>query len=181
MEHLRGVVERITYQNGMNGYSVIKCRVQGFSDLVTAVGMMPETHVGSAVILGGSWRTDSRFGRQFSVETYEETVPATAYGLEKYLGSGLVKGVGPKFARRIVKKFGTDTIEVIEDRPEELLKVEGIGRIRAERIQRSWQEQKEIKNIMLFLQSHDVSTAHAVRIFKAYGNESVNVVRENPT
>lgn len=180
MDHIRGVVERITYQNEQNGYSVIKCRVKNYSDLVTVVGLMPEVHVGSVLYLGGSWRVDPKYGRQFSMETFEETLPATVYGIEKYLGSGLVKGIGPKFARRIVQQFGKDTLGVIEEDPDRLLEVAGIGKLRVERIKESWVQQKEIKNIMLFLQSHDVSTSHATKIYKTYGNDSIRVVQENP-
>lgn len=180
MEHLRCVVERITYQNAENGYTVLKCAVKNYNDLVTVVGTMPDTHVGSVLSLEGMWKMDARYGRQFSVEKFEETLPATAYGIEKYLGSGLVKGVGPKFAKRIVEQFGKDTLDVIEETPEELLKIPGIGRVRVDRIKTSWQEQKEIKNIMLFLQSHEVSTSHATKIFKAYGSESIHIVKENP-
>ena len=180
MEHLRCVVERITYQNADNGYTVLKCAVKNYSDLVTVVGTMPDTHVGSVLFLEGMWKMDAKYGRQFSVEKFEETLPATVYGIEKYLGSGLVKGVGPKFAKRIVEKFGKDTLDVIEDTPDELLKVSGIGKVRVDRIKISWQEQKAIKNIMLFLQSHEVSTSHATKIFKTYGSESIAIVKENP-
>lgn len=180
MEHLRCVVERITYQNEENGYTVLKCAVKNYNDLVTVVGTMPDTHVGSVLSLDGYWKMDVKYGRQFSVEHFEETLPATVYGIEKYLGSGLVKGVGPKFAKRIVEKFGKDTLNVIEECPEELLNVPGIGKVRVDRIKTSWQEQKEIKNIMLFLQSHEVSTSHATKIFKTYGSESIEVVKENP-
>lgn len=180
MEHLRCVVERITYQNADNGYTVLKCAVKNYSDLVTVVGTMPDTHVGSVLSLEGMWKMDAKYGRQFLVEKFEETLPATVYGIEKYLGSGLVKGVGPKFAKRIVEKFGKDTLDVIEETPDELLKVSGIGKVRVDRIKTSWQEQKEIKNIMLFLQSHEVSTSHATKIFKTYGSESIAIVKENP-
>ena len=180
MEHLRCVVERITYQNADNGYTVLKCAVKNYSDLVTVVGTMPDTHVGSVLSLEGMWKMDAKYGRQFSVEKFEETLPATVYGIEKYLGSGLVKGLGPKFAKRIVEKFGKDTLDVIEDTPDELLKVPGIGKVRVDRIKTSWQEQKEIKNIMLFLQSHEVSTSHATKIYKTYGSESIAIVKENP-
>ncbi len=180
MEHLRCVVERITYQNAENGYTVLKCAVKNYNELVTVVGTMPDTHVGSVLALEGMWKMDAKYGRQFSVEKFEETLPATVYGIEKYLGSGLVKGVGPKFAKRIVEKFGKDTLDIIEDAPDELLKVPGIGKVRVDRIKTSWQEQKEIKNIMLFLQSHEVSTSHATKIFKTYGSESIEVVKENP-
>ena len=143
MEHLRCVVERITYQNTENGYTVWKCAVKNYNDLVTVVGTMPDTHVGSVLSLDGMWKMDAKYGRQFSVQKFEETLPATVYGIEKYLGSGLVKGVGPKFAKRIVEKFGEDTLDIIEETPDELLKVPGIGKVRVDRIKTSWQEQKE--------------------------------------
>ena len=180
MDRLRCVIERITYQNEQNGYSVIKCKAKGYSDLVTVVGAMPEVHVGAVLSLTGEWKMDAKYGRQFSITTFEETLPATVYGIEKYLGSGLVKGIGPKFAGRIVKEFGAETLNVIEDSPDNLIRVPGIGRVRVERIKKSWIEQKEIKNIMLFLQSHNVSTTHATKIWKTYGNESIKVVQENP-
>jgi len=178
LERLRCVVERITFQS--DGYSVLKCSAKGYSDLVTVVGMMPDAHVGSVLTLGGRWKIDSKYGRQFQVVTFEETLPATVYGIEKYLGSGLIKGIGPKYAKLIVNTFGADTLEVIETEPERLLEVPGIGEKRVERIRQGWTDQKEIKNIMLFLQGHDVSTAHATRIYKHYGTESIDVVRENP-
>ena len=180
MERLRCVVERITYHNEMNGYSVIRCRAKGFSELVTVVGSMPEVHVGSVLQLTGSWRIDAKYGRQFSIESFEETLPATVYGIEKYLGSGMIRGIGPKYARRIVQTFGKDTLEVIENDPDRLFHVPGIGKTRVDQIKKSWAEQKEIKNIMLFLQSHDVSTSHATKIFKTYGSESISIVQENP-
>ena len=180
MEHLRCVVERITYQNAENGYSVLKVAVKKAQDLVTVVGTMPETHVGSVLSLEGYWKVDAKYGRQFCAEKFEETLPATVYGIEKYLGSGLIKGVGPKFAGRIVQKFGKDTLDVIEETPDRLLEVEGIGKIRVERIKKSWVDQKEIKNIMLFLQGYGVSTAHATKIYKTYAADSINVVKDNP-
>jgi ATP-dependent exoDNAse (exonuclease V) alpha subunit len=178
MERLRCVVERITFQS--DGYSVLKCAAKGFSDLVTVVGMMPDTHVGSVLTLGGQWKIDSRYGRQFQVASFEETLPATVYGMEKYLGSGLIKGIGPKYAKLIVRQFGENTLEIIENEPDRLLEVPGIGQRRVESIKKGWTEQKEIKDIMLFLQGHDVSTAHATRIYKQYGAESIRVVKENP-
>ena len=180
MEKLRCVVERITYHNEMNGYSVIRCRAKGFGELVTVVGLMPEVHVGSVLQLTGSWRIDAKYGRQFSIESFEETLPATVYGIEKYLGSGMIRGIGPKYARRIVQTFGRDTLDVIENDPDRLFQVPGIGKTRVDQIKKSWTEQKEIKNIMLFLQGHDVSTSHATKIFKTYGSESISVVQENP-
>ena len=177
-ERLRCVVERVTFQS--DGYSVLKCAAKGYSDLVTVVGTMPDTHVGSVLTLGGFWKIDSRYGRQFQVVSFEETLPATVYGIEKYLGSGLIKGIGPKYAKLIVNRFGADTLAVIESEPDRLYEVPGIGRKRVEQITKSWTEQKEIKNIMLFLQEHDVSTAHATRIYKQYGADSLRIVQENP-
>ncbi len=180
MDRLRCVVERVTYQNETNGYSVIKCRAKGYADLITVVGSMPEVHVGSVLTLSGEWTVNPKFGRQFTASGFEETLPATVYGIEKYLGSGLVKGIGPKFAARIVRAFGAETLNVIEEDPDALLRVPGIGKLRVERIKKSWDEQKEIKNIMLFLQGHDVSTTHATKIYKTYGSDSIRVVKENP-
>ena len=180
MDQLRCVVERITYQNSLNGFTVLKCAAKGFTDLVTVVGSMPDTNVGSVLLLQGFWKVDSKYGRQFSVESFEEVLPATVLGIEKYLGSGLVKGIGPNFAKRIVNTFGVDTLNVIEEDPDKLLTVPGIGKIRVERIKKSWADQKEIKNIMIFLQGHGVSTSHATKIYKTYGNDSVKTVQENP-
>ncbi len=180
MAQIRCVVERITYQNPENGYSVLKVRVKGYDDLVTVVGNLLDANVGSVLLAEGDWKVDARYGRQFCARSWEETLPATVYGMEKYLGSGLVKGVGPKFARKIVQKFGVDTFTVIEDNIELLVEIPGIGRKRVCQIAESWQRQKEVKNIMVFLQEHGVSTAFAARIYRQYGNESIPVVRENP-
>lgn len=180
MESLSGVVERITYINEENGFSVIKIRSKGFPELVTVVGNMPVVNVGSVINLKGEWKVDSRYGKQFKAEECFETVPATVAGIEKYLGSGLIKGIGPVYAKKIVKKFKEDTIKVIEEETDRLLEVEGIGPKRIEMIKKAWQEQKEIKNVMLFLQGYGVSTAYAVKIYKTYGNESIKLVQENP-
>lgn len=177
---VRCVVERITYQNPDNGYSVLKVRIKGYDDLVPLVGNLFDANVGSVLLAEGNWKVDAKYGRQFVAESWEETMPATIYGIEKYLGSGLIKGVGPKFAKRIVQKFGTDTLEIIETDIKRLLEVEGIGRKRVEQIAESWERQKEIKNVMLFLQDHGVNTSFAARIYKQYGNESIAIVKENP-
>ncbi len=158
-ERLRCVVERITYQNAENGYSVIRCAAKGYHDLVTVVGNMAEVHVGSVLSLTGSWRIDSKYGRQFSIESYEETLPATVYGIEKYLGSGLVKGIGPKFAKRIVSTFGADTLTVIETDPDRLIEIVGIGTRRVEQIKKAWIEQKEIQVFQNHSQSPPISIA----------------------
>ena len=180
MTKLRCVVERITYQNAENGYSVMKVKVKGYDDLVTLVGNLLEVPAGSVLLCEGEWRVDKRYGQQFQCETWEEVMPATAYGIEKYLGSGLVKGIGPKFAKLIVGHFGTDTIEVIKTDIERLYEVPGIGKKRVEKIRESWEKQKDIKNVMLFLQGFGVSTAYAAKIYRQYGKESIDKVKENP-
>ena len=180
MTKLRCVVERITYQNAENGYSVMKVKVKGYDDLVTLVGNLLEVPAGSVLLCEGEWRVDKRYGQQFQCETWEEVMPATAYGIKKYLGSGLVKGIGPKFAKLIVGHFGTDTIEVIETDIERLYEVPGIGKKRVEKIRESWEKQKDIKNVMLFLQGFGVSTAYAAKIYRQYGKESIDKVKENP-
>ena len=177
---LRCVVERITYQNPENGYSVLKVKVKGYSDLVTLVGNLLEVPVGSVLLCRGEWKVDKRYGSQFVAATWEETMPATVYGIEKYLGSGLVKGIGPRFARAIVQRFGTETIDIIETEIERLYEVPNIGRKRVAKIRESWEKQKDIKNVMLFLQGYGVSTAYAAKIYREYGKESIDKVRENP-
>lgn len=180
MTKIRGVVERITYQSAENGYSVLRVAVKDYNELITVVGNLIDVNVGSVLLIEGEWTVNKKYGTQFSAYKWEETVPATTFGIEKYLGSGLIKGVGPKFAKRIVDMFGTDTISVIEDNPEHLNEVDGIGEKRIEMIVKSWEQQKEIKNIMLFLQSHNVSTTFATKIYKKYGNKSIEIVKANP-
>lgn len=180
MTRIRCVVERITYQNPENGYSVLKVYVKGYDDLVTVVGNLLDANVGSVLLVDGDWKVNSKYGRQFAAEKWEETLPATVYGMEKYLGSGLIKGVGPKFAKKIVQKYGADTFTVIENDIQALIEIPGIGGRRIRMIAESWERQKEVKNIMLFLQEHDVSTAFAAKIYKQYGNESICKMKENP-
>jgi len=177
---LSGVVERITYHNEENGFAVIKIKSKGFPELVTVVGNLAVVNVGAVLRVKGEWKFDSKYGKQFSAVEYQETVPATVAGIEKYLGSGLIKGIGPVYARKIVRYFKEDTLRVIEESAEYLTKVNGIGPKRIEMIKKAWEEQKEIKNVMLFLQSHGVSTAYAVKIYKTYGDKSVEIVKNNP-
>jgi len=177
---LRCLVERITYRSEQSGYSIIKTRVKGYSDLVPVVGNLLDVNVGSVLVVTGEWKIDPKFGRQFVALSWEETLPASVYGIEKYLGSGLIKGVGPKYARKIVTLFGDQTLDVIETDPNRLIEVPGIGSRRVALIRDGWEKQKEIKNVMLFLQSNDVSTAHAARIYKTYGKDSIQTIQENP-
>lgn len=180
MEKMRCIVERITYSNEENGFCVLKTRMKNHKDLVPVVGNMVAVNVGAVLLVTGEWKMDSKYGRQFSVAAWEEKLPATVMGIERYLGSGMIKGVGPKFARRIVDKFGMDTLKVIEETPDMLIEVEGIGSKRVGAIKQAWEDQREVKNIMLFLQEHQVSTVHAAKIYNTYGDKSIDVVKENP-
>ncbi|MCQ2058633.1 MAG: ATP-dependent RecD-like DNA helicase [Bacteroidaceae bacterium] len=180
MIKIRCVIEHITFQNSENGYSIMRAKVKDHTDLVTLVGTMLDVPVGSVLLCEGDWKIDRKYGQQFVVQSFEEVMPATVYGIEKYLGSGLVKGIGPKFAQLIVRQFGTDTIDVIETDIERLYEVPGIGKKRVEKIRESWEKQKDIKNVMLFLQQYGVSTAYAAKIYRTYGKESIEKVNENP-
>ena len=159
MIKIRCVVDTFTNQNAENGYSIMKVNVKGYKDLVTIVGSLLDVPVGSVLLCDGDWKVDKKYGTQFIVQYYEEVMPATIYGIEKYLGSGLVKGIGPKFAKLIVGKFGLETIDIIESDIERLHEVAGIGKKRVELIRESWEKQKDIKDVMLFLQGYGVSTA----------------------
>jgi exodeoxyribonuclease V alpha subunit len=180
MIKIRCVVEHITYQNAENGYSIMKVNAKGYNDLVTIVGSLLDVPVGSVLLCEGDWKVDKKYGSQFVIQSYEEVMPATIYGIEKYLGSGLVKGIGPKFAKLIVGKFGLETIDVIESDIERLYEVSGIGKKRVELIRESWEKQKDIKDVMLFLQGYGVSTAYAAKIYRQYGKESIDKVKGNP-
>ncbi len=177
---LDGVVERITYSNEENGYTIARLQPTEGHELVTIVGSLPSLSVGESLRLQGRWTNHPRFGRQFQVEHYQVVLPATAEGIRRYLGSGLIKGIGPVTAKRIVDHFGMETLEVIESEPKRLREVNGLGYRRADMISRAWEAQKTIKEVMLFLQSLRMSTSLAVRIYKQYGDSSPSVVRNDP-
>ena len=178
--YLEGVVERIVFYNGETGYAVIRLQVLGRSDWATVVGNLPSVISGETLRLSGQWTFHPQFGEQFKVEAYQSVIPATLNGIEKYLGSGLVKGVGPVMASRIVRAFGLKTLEVIDSEPDQLLKVDGIGKTRLEWILSAWQAQKEIRQVMLFLQGQGVSPAYSAKIYKYYGQDSVSVLQKDP-
>jgi len=177
---LSGQIERITYTNEKNGYTIARVKVYGQRDLITVVGYLMSPTPGEVLNLKGEWINHPKFGEQFKVVEYKTTVPATVFGIKKYLGSGLIKGLGPVIAGRIVKKFGEKTLDIIENDIEKLTMVEGIGKKRIAMIQNAWNEQKEIRDVMMFLQSHGVSSGYATKIFKQYKNRSIAVVTENP-
>jgi len=180
MTEISGILEKITYLDEESGFVVGRLQEKGRKDLTTVVGNLSGVHPGESLRLTGRWVQNRRFGEQFRVETFEMTVPATVHGIRKYLGSGLIRGIGPVMAGRIVDLLGPDTLEVIEKTPGRLSEVEGIGPKRIAMIAEAWTEQKEIRNIMIFLQGHGISAAYSARIYRQYGNQSVLRVRENP-
>jgi exodeoxyribonuclease V alpha subunit len=180
LARLEGVVERLTYVNPENGYTVAKVQPTGKSYLVAVVGSLPAVNVGESVELAGRWETHALHGRQFVAERCRVVLPATVDGMRKYLGSGMIKGIGPKTAERIVERFGEETLAVIEEQAERLGEVPGLGPHRRRLIQEAWREQRAIKEVMVFLADQGVSTALAVRIYKRYGDAAVGVVKNDP-
>ncbi len=180
LTELQGQLERITYHNEENHYTIAKIKVQGQHSLVTVVGNLITISAGEVLRIRGAWENHPKYGPQFRITSYESVVPATVKGIERYLGSGLIKGIGPVMAKRLVEKFGKETLDIIETKPERLAEVEGIGDKRIEMIKTAWDEQKEVREVMLFLQGHEVSSSYATKIYKQYGGESIRVVRENP-
>lgn len=180
MERMKCTIEHIVYCNPDNGYSVVRAIESDCIGCQTIVGTLLGVGVGMTIVASGEWKNNPKFGRQFVVDTWHEELPATIKGIETYLSSGLIKGIGPQYAKRIVKAFGTDTFTIFDYAPERLLEVEGIGKGRMEKIRKSWEENKSICDIMVFLQGHGISPAYAIRIYKEYGDKSIEKVKENP-
>src|SRR5256884_3543652 len=185
MPTLEGSVENIVFRNEDNHYTVARFRPRDSGrlfrdDLMTIVGMLPGIHVGELLEVEGEWEKDRRYGRQLHVTNFIQRLPASKEGIIRYLSSCLIKGIGPKKAQRIVEHFGEQTLAIIEQQPERLSEVKGISAKDREQIEKSWAEQSEIKELHLFLQSHEVSMNLATRIYKQFGQESIKVVRENP-
>jgi exodeoxyribonuclease V alpha subunit len=179
-ETLSGIIERITFHNADTGFAVLQVQAGGKRGLTTVVGTTPAVVAGEYVEASGAWAQDRNHGLQFKAETLQITPPHTLEGITKYLGSGLVKGIGPHFAKKIVAVFGERTLQVIDESPTFLSEVKGIGPQRLDRIRKSWEEQKNVRAIMVFLQSHGIGTARAVRIYKTYGEQAIEKVRANP-
>ncbi|MBN1667119.1 MAG: ATP-dependent RecD-like DNA helicase [Anaerolineales bacterium] len=188
MDQLNGSVERITYYNPENGYTVLRLRPDGRRNLpglsrdglVTVVGNLPEVNSGEHLRLQGRWSNHPKHGLQFNAEICEQSLPATVAGIRRYLGSGLVKGIGPRLAERVVAHFGRDTLEIIDTQPERLVEVPDIGPKRTRQIAAAWEEQRQVKEIMLFLHSHQISTNLAVKIYKTYGETALETVQQDP-
>lgn len=181
MAVLEGVLERITYANEENGYTVARVDTgRGSNDLLTVVGSLLGAQPGESLRMEGRWSSHSQYGKQFTVENYTTILPATIQGIRRYLGSGLIKGIGPVMADRITTHFGVDTLDIIEQQPKRLVEVPGLGPKRTKMIAAAWEEQKAIKEVMVFLQSVGVSTSIAVRIYKKYEDASISVVKNQP-
>jgi len=180
MDQLLGYIERITFQSPENGFTVAQLQPARNSELICIVGVMPSLQPGETVQCYGQWKRHLVHGRQFEVSNYQVKAPADINGIRKYLGSGLIKGIGPTYAGRIVEKFGLNTLDVIDNSPERLLEIEGLGKKRLTTIKECWEKQKSIRELMIFLKSHDVTPTFAQKIFKAYGKKSVQKVKENP-
>src|SRR5829696_8915330 len=180
LEALAGTVERVTFHNAESGFAVLKVQARGKRDLVTVVGHAPVIGAGEWVTATGAWVSDREHGLQFKADVLKATPPTGAEGIEKYLASGQMRGIGPAMAKRIVSLFGENIFEIIEAEPDRLKEVPGIGPWRASKIVAGWAEQKAVREIMIFLHAHSVGTARAVRIFKTYGHEAVQVMTQDP-
>lgn len=179
-EVLAGLVERVTFHNADNGFCVLRLKARGHRELVTVVGHAATIGAGEWVTATGQWTNDRTYGQQFKTSFLRSAPPSSAEGIEKYLASGMIRGIGPVYARKLVRAFHDQVFDVIENTPERLRDIDGIGPVRAERIVQAWDEQKVVREIMVFLHSHGVGTARAVRIFKTYGTDAVQVMSENP-
>lgn len=175
-----GYIERITFQSAENGYTVVQLKRPKVTDLVCVVGFMPDIQPGETIRCQGQWKQHLAYGRQFEVTKHRVEAPADIIGIKKYLGSGLIKGIGPIYAARIVERFGVDTLNIIDQHPEKLLEVQGLGGKRLDKIKQCWSEQKSIREVMVFLQTYGVSPAYAQKIFKSYGDQSIQKVKDNP-
>lgn len=179
-EPLSGIIEHVTYHNPDSGFVVLRVKAKGRRGLVTIVGQTARAVPGEYVEANGTWKVDSEHGEQFQAKEMRTAAPSTAEGIEKYLGSGLVKGVGPHYAKKIVQVFGAKTLQIIDESPSFLREIKGIGPKRITEIRESWRQQKVVRDIMVFLQSHGVGTGRAVRIYKTYGEQAIDKVRANP-
>ena len=179
-QSFKGSIERVTYHNPENGYTIARLAVEGERDLVTIVGAIASIQEGESVEVEGEWANHPKYGKQFKVENYKQVYTSTLEGIQKYLGSGLIKGVGAVSAKRIVAHFGAETLDIIDADPQRLAEVPRLGKKRVELIAEAWGDQRQIKDVMVFLQSHGITTGYAVKIFKQYGQESIQKVRSNP-
>src|SRR5271157_4538652 len=179
-EVLAGLVERVTYQNADNGFCVVRVKARSHRDLVTVVGHAATISAGKWITASGDWVNDRTHGQQFKARFLKTSAPTSLEGIEKYLASGMIRGIGPVYAKKLLRAFREKVFDVIEAEPDRLREVDGIGPVRANRIATAWAEQKVVREIMVFLHSHGVGSARAVRIYKTYGADAVQVMSENP-
>ncbi|MCL5073381.1 MAG: ATP-dependent RecD-like DNA helicase [Actinobacteria bacterium] len=177
---LKGTVERIVYRNPDNDYIIARFKSEESQEMITIVGQSIDTQPGERLEVRGRWVFNKKYGNQFEIETIEILIPATEEGIEKYLGSGLIKGIGPAMAKKIVSKFKSDTLKILDESPGKLSKIAGFGSKRIELIKNEWQKQKDIRNVMIFMQSYGISNNCSARIYNIYGKEAINVIRSNP-
>ncbi len=180
LDQIAGLVERVTSHSDESGFCVLRIKARGHRDLVTVVGTLPEVRPGEWLEAQGRWIVNKEYGQQFQAQILRTMPPTTVEGIEKYLASGMIKGIGPVLAGRIVKAYKERTFEIIDARPHSLTYIAGIGAGRKQKIAQAWQQQKAIREIMVFLHGHKVSTSRAFRIFKTYGDEAIEKVREDP-
>ena len=179
-EVLAGLVERVTFHNTENGFCVLRAKARGHRDQVTVVGHAATISAGEWITASGEWVNDRTHGQQFKARFLKTSAPTSIHGIEKYLGSGMIRGIGPVYAKKLVRAFGEKVFDTIEAEPDRLREVTGIGPVRAKRITDAWAEQKVVREIMVFLHENGVGTARAVRIYKTYGTDAVQVMTENP-
>ena len=176
---LHGTLEKVIFKNVETGYGVFLLKITA-RETATITGSLSDVHEGERLELTGSWTFHKKFGKQFLVSSFHKTLPISAVGIQKYLASGLIKGIGPKYAEKLVNRFGVETLNIIDQKPELLKTVDGIGPGRAEKITTAWQSQKEISRVMVFLQEKEVSTAFAAKMYKLYGQETIEKITQNP-
>ena len=179
-EVLAGLVERVTYHNAENGFCVLRVKGRSHRDLVTVIGHAATISAGEWITASGEWVNDRIHGQQFKARFLRCSAPTSIDGIERYLSSGMIRGIGPACAQKMVRAFGEKVFDIIEAEPDRLREVDGIGRVRAQRITAAWAEQKNVREIMVFLHSHGVGTARAVRIYKTYGSDAIQIMTENP-
>ncbi|MCP4130932.1 MAG: ATP-dependent RecD-like DNA helicase, partial [bacterium] len=180
METIQGQLSTITFRAEDTGFTVARFKEDETDETITIVGNLATSTPGEVLKLTGEWANHSKFGRQFKIQSYETGTPVTVEGIENYLGSGLIKGIGPSKAKRIVEAFGIEALEIIEKSPTRLNEISGFGKKTVQIITEAWEQQKEVQQVMLFLQSHGVSSGYATKIYKQYENESIAIVKENP-
>src|SRR3974390_2453938 len=177
---IQGHIEKITFFNAENGFTIARINVPGRRDLVTTIGNMIAPEPGQFIRATGEWTRHPKFGEQFKIHQCESVLPFTLEGIEKYLASGLIREIGPVLATRIVRKFGHDSLDILGKSPERLLEVDGIGKAKLREIKKAWSDQQDIRTLMLFLQTNGIGSGYAFRIFKHYGPNAVNILKANP-